>query len=86
MGTSRDDVRPSTARANQTAAGGAPLSGRGSKKWEWVRANLALQLLMVLVWLVETSDVDGRSYLAWTWFRGRLRSARLDLDQAATRH
>jgi len=50
------------------------------------RANLALQLLMVLVWLVETSDVDGRSYLAWTWFRGRLRSARLDLDQAATRH
>ena len=50
------------------------------------RANLALQLLMVLVWLVETSDVDGRSYLAWAWFRGRLWSTRLDLDQAATRH
>ncbi len=55
-------------------------------------ADVALQLLMDLmwlvdlVWLVETSDADGRSYLAWAWFRGRLRSARLDLDQAATRH
>ncbi len=38
------------------------------------------------MWLVETSDVDGRSYLAWTWFRGRLRFARLDLDQAAARY
>jgi hypothetical protein len=74
------------------AAGGAPLLGCCSKGWEWVRADVALQLLMYLVWLmdlvwlVETSDVDGRSYLAWAWFRGRLRSARLDLDQAATRH
>ena len=67
-----------------------PCSRRGAvwplfEEWEWIRADLALQLLMALMWLLETSDVDGRSYLAWTWFRGRLRSARLDLDQAATR-
>jgi hypothetical protein len=45
---------------------------------------LALQLLIVVVWHVETSDVDGRSDLDWTWFRGRFRSARLDLGSAAT--
>ena len=33
------------------AAGGAPLLGRCSKGWEWVRADLALQLLMDLVGL-----------------------------------
>jgi hypothetical protein len=49
-------------------------------------ANLALQLLIDVIWLVETSNVNGRSYFAWTWFRGRLRPARLDLDQAAARH
>ena len=47
---------------------------------EWVRADVALQFQVDLVWLVETSDVDGRSYFAWAWFRGRLRSSRLDLD------
>jgi hypothetical protein len=81
------DVRSSGVRSDQYACSrrGAVV-GHGSKRWEWVRADLALQLLLVLVWLVETSDVDGSSYLAWTWIRGRLRSARLDLDQAATRH
>jgi len=34
---------------------------------------------------VETSDVDGRSYLAWTWFRGGLRSARLDIYETPAR-
>ena len=34
----------------------------------------------------ETSNVDGRSYLARAWFRDRLRSSQLDLDQAAMRH
>jgi len=47
---------------------------------EWVRADVALQLQMDLVWLMEASDGDGHSYLAWAWFRGRLRSSRLDLD------
>jgi hypothetical protein len=51
-----------------------------------VRNNVALQLLVHLVWPVETSDVDGRGYLAWAWFCGRLRPARLDLQQAATRY
>lgn len=35
---------------------------------------------------VEPSDVNGRSYLAWAWIRGRLRSARLDLGQTAPGH
>lgn len=49
-------------------------------------ADVALQLLVVLVWPVEAFDVDGRGYFAWAWFCSRLRFARLDLEQAATRH
>ena len=56
------------------------------KKAGCVRAEVALQLLVDLAWLVETSDADRRSYLARAWLRGRLRSSRLDLDQAAARH
>ena len=80
-GTSGGDVHSSGVSSDQQACGRRGAVVRPlSKSWEWVRADLALQLLIDLVWLVETSDVDGRSYLAWTWFRGRLRSARLDLD------
>ena len=34
----------------------------------------------------EISNVDGRGYIARAWFRDRLRSSQLDLDQAAMRH
>ena len=36
--------------------------------------------------LEPMDDIRRRSYLARAWFRGRLRSSQLDLDQAAMRH